>query len=62
MNPLTNIPDQNQVNTLEVWANPEQKEQFNKNAKDFQEKYSQKLKNTTIQNPNKKTNGKESWK
>lgn len=32
-------------NELEVWQNPEKKEQFDKNASEFQKKYEQKLKN-----------------
>lgn len=57
MNPLTNIPDQNQVNTLEVWANPEQKEQFDKNRQEFEDKYEQKLKNILPENIFKKISG-----
>ncbi len=57
MNPLTNIPDQNQVNTLEVWANPEQKEQFDKNRQEFEDKYEQKLKNILPENIFKKASG-----
>lgn len=57
MNPLTNIPDQNQVNTLEVWANPEQKEQFDKNRQEFEDKYEQKLKNILPEEIFKKLSG-----
>lgn len=57
MNPLTNIPDQNQVNTIEVWANPEQKEQFDKNRQEFEDKYEQKLKNILPENIFKKISG-----
>lgn len=57
MNPLTNIPDQNQANTIEVWANPEQKEQFNKNRQEFEDKYEQKLKNILPENIFKKISG-----
>ena len=57
MNPLTNIPDQNQANTIEVWANPEQKEQFDKNRQEFEEKYEQKLKNILPENIFKKISG-----
>ena len=57
MNPLTNIPDQNQANTIEVWANPEQKEQFDKNRQEFEDKYEQKLKNILPENIFKKISG-----
>ena len=57
MNPLTNTPDQNQANTIEVWANPEQKEQFNKNRQEFEDKYEQKLKNILPENIFKKISG-----
>lgn len=57
MNPLTNIPDQNQVNTIEVWANPEQKEQFDKNRQEFEDKYEQKLKNILPEEIFKKLSG-----
>lgn len=35
----------NQSKQIEVWANPEQKEQFDKNSQEFKSKYEQKLKN-----------------
>lgn len=35
----------NQERQLEIWSNPEQKEQFDKNIKEFKNKYEQKLKN-----------------
>ncbi|ATU05568.1 hypothetical protein BKN14_03925 [Candidatus Gracilibacteria bacterium HOT-871] len=57
MNPLTNIPDQNQANTIEVGANPEQKEQFDKNRQEFEDKYEQKLKNILPENIFKKISG-----
>lgn len=57
MNPLTNTPDQNQANTIEVWANPEQKEQFDKNRQEFEDKYEQKLKNILPENIFKKISG-----
>ena len=57
MNPLTNIPDQNQANTIEVWANPEKKEQFDKNRQEFEDKYEQKLKNILPENIFKKISG-----
>lgn len=57
MNPLTNIPNQTEVNTIEVWANPEQKEQFDKNRQEFEDKYEQKLKNILPENIFKKISG-----
>ena len=52
-----NNQEKKEKNNFEVWANPEQKEQFDKNAKDFQEKYSQKLKNILPEEIFKKLSG-----
>lgn len=42
---ITQSSDKNQFNQIEVWANPEQKEQFDKNLQEFKDKYEQKLRN-----------------
>lgn len=54
-----NVFDQNQIeiNKLEVWVNPEQKEQYDENLKDFQDKYEQKLKKILPEELVKKISG-----
>ena len=52
-----NNQEKKEKNNFEIWTNPEQKEQFDKNAKDFQEKYSQKLKNILLEDIFKKLSG-----
>ena len=52
-----NNQEKKEKNNFEIWTNPEQKEQFDKNAKDFQEKYSQKLKNILPEDIFKKLSG-----
>ena len=52
-----NNKEKKEKNNFEIWTNPEQKEQFDKNAKDFQEKYSQKLKNILPEDIFKKLSG-----
>lgn len=42
------------TNQIETWASPEQKEEFDKKWKEFQEKYEQKLKNILAENILKK--------
>ncbi|RKW21067.1 hypothetical protein D8B46_08310 [Candidatus Gracilibacteria bacterium] len=52
-----NNKEKKEKNNFEIGTNPEQKEQFDKNAKDFQEKYSQKLKNILPEEIFKKLSG-----